>query len=590
MEQNILCQRDDQVALTDLFEGVSRLLKDCDDSKEKERLKEIIHSMNDTVSYVFLGEEAVGKTSLMKKVFQNVVDVDWQMSADVCEYRYGEQAFASQPISGYQKRFVPSENLKGISLVDTRAINKMTQDGRQKLSELIEKCQVLFVVLDVRRVGSPGLWDVMEEFHAKNMTVFVTKCDLVSEEEMAAAVEKTKSYLREAGITAAVFPVSLTRENVVAGIVPIDEACLYIRNEIVGENPILAKQERNVEEIKGLLKELDHSFSLRRRQYDSDAAILKKINAGLDRYVVNQEKRVAGLIDQVTEDINREITSYQNEIISRLDPYKIKERFRSQQDFTDYLNTVNDNYKKIMNDSVNQKTISVIKECLHELEMVFEDAVGFFNERENILALNDRFYGSLSTSRKNMVTDTKQNTYEISNCYKTLYDASETLFLEIWKERKRYDRARLTERTLSVGGGALGGALGGAAIASAVFKAGTAAMTFGMTGLVIIGVIVGAVVVAKIASNLYDPRNADRMEEAVQKSIAQFKEEVNRTRTQMIEQVSAQMKEIFSNELAIADGYFKEFRMSVNIEERNLPLLETNLEQIHDLLRAIEQK
>lgn len=149
--------------------------------------------------------------------------------------------------------------------------------------------------------------------------------------------------------------------------------------------------------------------------------------------MVNQERRVAGLIDQVTEDINREITSYQNEIISRLDPYKIKERFRSQQDFTDYLNTVNDNYKKIMNDSVNQKTISVIKECLHELEMVFEDAVGFFNERENILALNDRFYGSLSTSRKNMVTDTKQNTYEISNCYKTLYDASETLF---WKSGK----------------------------------------------------------------------------------------------------------------------------------------------------------
>lgn len=153
-----------------------------------------------------------------------------------------------------------------------------------------------------------------------------------------------------------------------------------------------------------------------------------------------------------------------------------------------------------------------------------------------------------------MVTDTKQNTYEISNCYKTLYDASETLFLEIWKERKRYDRARLTERTLSVGGGALGGALGGAAIASAVFKAGTAAMTFGMTGLVIIGVIVGAVVVTKIASNLYDPRNADRMEEAVQKSIAQFKEEVNRTRTQMIEQVSAQMKEILQMNWQLRTG------------------------------------
>lgn len=55
----------------------------------------------------------------------------------------------------------------------------------------------------------------------------------------------------------------------------------------------------------------------------------EKINAGPDRYVVNQERRVAGLIDQVTEDINREITSYQNGIISRLAPYKIKERFRT---------------------------------------------------------------------------------------------------------------------------------------------------------------------------------------------------------------------------------------------------------------------
>lgn len=45
--------------------------------------------------------------------------------------------------------------------------------------------------------------------------------------------------------------------------------------------------------------------------------------------MVNQERRVAGLIDQVTEDINREITSYQNGIISRLAPYKIKERFRT---------------------------------------------------------------------------------------------------------------------------------------------------------------------------------------------------------------------------------------------------------------------
>ena len=161
--------------------------------------------------------------------------------------------------------------------------------------------------------------------------------------------------------------------------------------------------------------------------------------------------------------------------------------------------------------------------------------------------------------------------------------------MEIWNERRRYDRGCAVKQVLSKGIGAAAGGASGAKIAAALLTKG-AALTFGTVGLVIIGVIIGAVVVAKIADTIYDPRNANRMEEAVQESIARFKEEVNRTRTQMIAQVSAQMKEIFANELAIADGYFKEFRMSVNIEERNLPLLEANLEQIHDLLRAIERR
>ena len=48
------------------------------------------------------------------------------------------------------------------------------------------------------------------------------------------------------------------------------------------------------------------------------------------------------------------------------------------------------------------------------------------------------------------------------------------------------------------------------------------------------------------------------------------------------------MKDIFSQELASADGYFTEFRMSVNIDERRLPLIETKLEETYRLLKAIE--
>lgn len=596
MKQNILCQREEQVIVTDFFENVSNLLQDCDDCEEKEKIHEIIHSMNETVSYIFVGEDAVGKTTLLKNIFADIVEINEEMMADICEYRYGEQKFATQPLNGFQKKFLPLENLRGISVIDTKGINGFAETSRNKLGEVIAKCQVVFVVLDIQRISSPALWDVIEEFYTKNMIFFVTKCDLISGEELTKKIDKVKCYLNEAGISAAVFPVSLTEDITVQGITPIEDVCLYIRNGIVGTSPILTRQMDNIEHTGELLKQLEKSFALRRKQYDSDAVILKKIDRGLDQYVINQQQIVAELIGKVTEDINREIDAYENEIISKMNPYKIKERFRSQKDFTDYLNIVNDNYKNMLNDSVNRKVINSIKNCLHELELVLENAIGFFNERENILALNDKFYGSLSVSRKNMVRDTKQNTYTISNYYKALYEASETLFLQVWEERKKYDNRISRERTLAGVSGACAGIAGGMAISNTVGLLGTIGgkamfdsliAISGTAGLIVIGAVLGAVIIKKLASTLYEPGAANRMEENVQKCVEQFKEEVSRTRQQIIGQVSTQIKEIFENELASVDGCFTEYRMSVNIDEQKLPIMETKIEEIHRLLNAI---
>ena len=56
----------------------------------------------------------------------------------------------------------------------------------------------------------------------------------------------------------------------------------------------------------------------------------------------------------------------------------------------------------------------------------------------------------------------------------------------------------------------------------------------------------------------------------------------------MIEQITAQITEIFENELAAVDGCFAEFRMSVNIDERKIPLLEQRLLEAEDLLMKID--
>lgn len=607
MESNILSQKDEQIAIRGFYEGISNVLKQCDDCVEKEKIKEILHHMNDTVSYVILGEEGVGKTTLLKALFQNILDsgqLDFgaEMSGDICEYRYGEQEFITQPLDGYQKKFIVSENLKGISIIDTKGLNHFTKDSLERLKKLISNCEAAFVVLDATRTDSPGLWNVITELPYQNRIFFLTKCDLLSEEELAANREKVKAYMKEADISAPLFCVSVCEDVKMAEVTPLDEVCAYIRNQVIGVNPIISRQKKSIEETRILLAQMQQSFLLRQRQHQSDVQILDRINQGLDTYVVNQERIIHDLIASVTDEISQDIENYQNEIISKMDPHKIKERFRNQQDFTDYLHMVNENYKNIMNDAVNRKTIHAIKNSLHDLEIVFDSAVGFFDERENILALNDKFYGSLSVSRKHMIAETKENAIMVGQYYKTLCDASETLFLQIWEERKKYDKNIATERALSgVGGGALG-AVGGIVAAKGIFgTVGSIAAAKGVVGtvgymaalggyaaLISIGVIVGAALINSMARTLYESRAADRLEENCRKCIEQFKAEVSRTKIAMVEQLSGQITDIFKGEIAQVDGYFANFRMSVNIDEKNLPLLETRLTEIDEMLTVID--
>ena len=599
MNNNILCQREEQTALNGFFEEMLAMIQDSDDSAAKERLKKTLQSMTDNISYIILGEEGTGKTSLLKEIFQDIVDFHEDMVGDICEYLYGEQELATPLSEGYQKKFLTTENMKGISVIDTKGLNILQKYSLDKISQLVETCSAVFVVLNKDNVTSARTWDIIESFPSKKMVFFLTKCDLLSESEIEESMKKIKYYMQDCSINAPVYAVGKDEDVIMKNMSTMKDVRFYIRELLIGKTPFLDKQRENLNETRKLLVQIGESFSLRKKQYASDAEILSKINQAMDGYMANHKSTMENLVNKVTDEINKDIDAYQQEIISKLDPYKIKERFRQKEDFMDYLNMVNENYKSMMTDSVNRKTIEVMKGCLHDLEIIFQEAVGYFNTRENILALNDKFYGSLATSRKQMVAETKEAVVAATGFYQTLSTASETLFMQIWEERRKYDQRIATRKVASIGGGgAVGGALGFfaashmaatvAATATTTAAAGVAAGSIGMICLVGIGVIVGAVAINYLAKTLYDPKAGEKMEKATQKCIEQFKAEVSNTRTEMIAQISEQIRTIFQEELMSVDGCFTDFRMSVNIDEKKIPLLEQNLLKTQNLLKQIE--
>ncbi len=591
MEQaNILCEKRENIVLTDLFENLNALLQDSDAGEEKERIKNSLRKMTDNTTYIILGNEGVGKTSLLRAIFQNIATFPDDLNGDLCEYRWGEQEALTSAADGMYKQFLTSENMKGISVIDTRGVDVINDDARKTMRRQIERSSAAFVVFDAGNIRSPKLWDLIEGCPEKRMIFILTKCDLIPEEALSQNIDKMKDYMRESGISAPLFAVNNAENREISGTVSPEYVRAYISEQVIGKNPMLAKQMENVQEMKRMLIQLRDSFAMRKRQYTSDHEILQKINQSMDSYVLNHKQFLNKFINELKIEVNKDIDNYENEIISKLDPYKIKERFRNKEDFQNYLTMVNENYKTMMSDSVNRKTIEAIKSCLRDLEIVFQEAVGYFNTRENILALNDKFYGSLSTGRKQMVNETRDVIVSTGELYRTLSDASETLFMQIWEARKKYDTAIQTRETVSVSAGAMAGTALGLKAAPVIIDtlklAGKVALGT-KAFCIVIGVIVGAAVINSIAKKICDPRNESKLEETTQNCIKEFKAEVNQTRIRMIDQITAQITEIFENELATVDGCFAEFRMGVNIDERKIPMLEQRLLAAEDLLAKI---
>lgn len=621
---NILCLKKEQSVLTSFYEELAALLQDSDAMKEKEQLKAALKNMSSTTTYLILGDQGVGKTELLKYMFQDIFDVSDNMTANICEYRYGAENTRLPAVEGFEKRFIASENLMGMSIIDTKGMNTMNENEIKKISELLERCSAVLVAFSAQNVNSLKVWDAIERCPEKKMLFLVTKCDLSTEPELEKNIARLKCYMKDSKITAPLFPVSILKNGTAAGTTELETVKLYIRDNVIGKNPILQKQRENVNQMKKLLVQFQGALQQRKRQYASDQKILCKINASLDAYVANQQEIIAALNCRLVQEINEDIDRYQAEIISKMDPLRIKERFSCKEDFESYLNLVNDNYKSMMNESINRKTIETMKGCLHDLEIIFKEAVGYFNQRENILALNDRFYGSMSKSRREIIANTKETVMLSGEFYKTLSEASEELFLKIWREREKYDNAIKTRRALSItgGGGAGGGIAGlllsslgsagattaastataaGTAAASTAAAAGTTAASTAAAGaaaagfstflitaaVVVVAAIVGAVAINQIAKTIFDPKMAGKMEEACKKSIEDFKMEVSKTRLAMTEQITGQVRELFEKELNAVDGYFTEFRISVNVDGEKIPQLEERLEKVTQMIEVI---
>lgn len=600
------CYEDRQV-VEELLKNVSFVLKDSDAAEEKEAVRQFLQKVTDAFSFVTVGSSQTGKSSLLNALFQFTLydSGNTEPTKGFCEYRNGAEEALMYPDEYTTRMFRTAAQLEGLKVVDMPGIERMEQrELKEKVRDYVSSCNVLLAVYDAQNVRDYAMWDLLEDVKAENIIFVLTKCDLAEPGILEENEAKLKQYMSDAGIQAPVFRISSRlEEQGMREESGIEELRRYISTHVIGENPVLTNQRENLSKLKTMLGQLSESFGKRMQQYEQDAAILRNINVSLDSFVTNNQILVDDLKDALRREIDREVENYQDEIITKLDPHKIKERFpNGSADFVDYLNMMNEGYRKRMTDNVNRMTRESVQAYLAKLEQVFEEATGYLRTQKSLIALEDKFYGSMIESKKGLVQKAAGNAEVTKDYYGTLAGASEELFMKLWEARG--DRDRLIENAKTVGGVA-GTAIGGAAgyaVASVLGGALTvAAETLGIAEVVgvvtavgsvlwpvVLGLI-GAAVIAKMAKKIASANTLPQMEQKVAEAIAEFKEEVAKTKVEMTDQILDTVDKMFLRELETVDRSFSEFRMSVNIDEKNLPLLEEKLHLVHDYMERIEE-
>lgn len=586
--QEILFENQDKHAVTGLLENISAVLKDTDALEEKKFVKDFLQKISKFFRITVIGSSGVGKSCLLNEIFGGVLYV-WNQTeptVGIHEYRYGEEDAEFQ-VDAYRRRyFRNAAELEGMSVVDTPGIDAVEgTDVADKIKEVILQSDVLLVVFSAQKMKDFAVWDFIEGADAGRMVFIITKCDLVDEEKKRECEAKIKEYMAEAGIHAPVFGVSSKAHNSgeESG---FQEFASHINNNIIGNNPLLTKQRENVAKLKQLLSKLFYSFELRKKQYEADSKILEKINTSMDSFFANNAELVDTLKNDLSSEISKEIEAYQNEIIAKLDPKQIRERFKNgSREFMDYLNYIHDGYQQRMKNNVDRKTQEAVRTYLAGLEQVFEEATGYFRTRERLISLEDKFYGSMAESKTMMVTRADENIKVTQEYYRTLTDASSDLFMKVWEARGEYEKKLTFAQAVGGAGGIAAG--GGAAYLLAGSVAGLTGATLALWPLV--GAALGGLFLAEKAKEIASAKSMPELEQKVRESVEEFKLEIAGTKEKMTGEVLTTIEAIFKRELETTDKTFLDFRMAVNIDSRNIPLLEERMNQMEEYIGKIEE-
>lgn len=184
-----------------------------------ETLRKRLRQLERAALFVIVGEVKAGKSSFINALFhEEICEVDaTPCTATIQELVFGEERRRTQIADKWERLFLPFEELKTITVVDTPGTNSIIK-GHQPITEnYLPQCDVAVFVLSAKNPHTATAWELLDHIREEWMhrVVFVLQqADLATKAELDKNLEMVRNNARQRGIAEPkIFPVSATREQ-----------------------------------------------------------------------------------------------------------------------------------------------------------------------------------------------------------------------------------------------------------------------------------------------------------------------------------------------------------------------------------------
>lgn len=567
------CQ--EKLDLEKILGRLKNILKDTDDKEAKDHVDAAIRKVSAAYRVLVVGGEETGRTSLLDYIFMDIPSdpnrYEGGKTHGIEEIRFGAAQAAVAAGASLTRRFSTNRRLEGLVLTD---IGEESFYEDPRVSAMAEDSQAILAVFSSENIQNPKVWSFLERYcQNKKIVCILSKSDLYPPEIIEKKRQRLQSYMENAGVHAPLFAISLKDDR--EGTTQLSQ---YIREAVLGKCPLMEKQAADIALVSSLAQELKASFQQRRRQFEEDQKILAYVDEKMNRFYQQQQDKVERLKSEVFSVIGQEIDSYRDCIIKKLDPKKLQDDMdiSNKSAFKEWLQHELGRREHILKQKVQDQTQRAMRWYYDDLAAVYEEVTKKLEGRKTYLGLEDRFYGSLQTGKQEIVQQTVEVAHSSQAEFSSLSQVTEEFYDKVTKENQRYDRMKqmsaMAGSVLSGGAAALGG------YASGMATAGIVSSMLPIMGMLVVGTA-GVYAGMKLFECLY----GGHFEKNMEKHIAEFSGKIEGIKENMISQVGEQMEQVFGQMLDNVDKAFLMFRTTTNIDGRNIPLLEDNMQSMEQL-------